>query len=127
MKKRMRVVTKEKRDYEDKYLQVSLSLEKKTKELSVCREQRAELEAGVTQLESLSQQQLQRLATHSEAAVDAAQAQVTAAHTILTRYQQFVKVRGEYSKFHCVFISKFNLCWLFAGSEGLLKVHDLNI
>ncbi|KAK7477837.1 hypothetical protein BaRGS_00030915 [Batillaria attramentaria] len=82
----------EKRDYEDKYLQVSLSLEKKAKDLSACRERRSELEAAMSQLETLSQQQLQRVASHSEAAVDAAQAQVAFTHTTLTRYTQFVKL-----------------------------------
>lgn len=92
LKKRMRVVTQEKREYEDKYLQVSLSLEKKAKDLSACREQRADLESAMSQLETLSQQQLQRVASHSEAAVDAAQAQVDMTHTTLTRYTQFVKL-----------------------------------
>ena len=89
----MRVVTREKRDYEDKYLQVSLSLEKKAKELSACREQRSQLESAMSQLETLSQQQLQRVATHSEAAVDAAQAQMSLTHNMLGRYHHFVKVR----------------------------------
>ena len=92
LKKRMRVVSQEKREYEDKYLQVSLSLEKKAKDLSTCREQRTQLESAMSQLETLSQQQLQRVASHSEAAVDAAQAQVSATHTTLSQYQQFVKV-----------------------------------
>lgn len=93
LKKRMRVVTQEKRDYEDKYLQVSLSLEKKAKELSACREQRSQLESAMSQLETLSQQQLQRVASHSEAAVDAAQAQMSVTHNMLGRYHHFVKVR----------------------------------
>lgn len=84
----------EKRDYEDKYLQVSLALEKKAKDLSTSREKCSQLEAAMAQLEALSQQQLQRVATHSEAAVDAAQAQMSATHGTLTGYQQFVKVRG---------------------------------
>lgn len=92
LKKRMRVVTQEKREYEDKYLQVSLALEKKAKDLSACREQRGELEAAMSQLEKLSQEQLQRVATHSEAAVDAAQAQVAFTHSTLTCYMQFVKL-----------------------------------
>lgn len=91
-KKRIRVITREKRDYEDKFLQASLSLEKKAKELSACRERCSALETALSQLEGLNQQQLQRLASHSEAAVDTAQAQVAAAHKTLSRYQQFVRV-----------------------------------
>ncbi|KAK7115660.1 hypothetical protein V1264_001490 [Littorina saxatilis] len=92
LKKRMKVVMHEKRDYEDKYLQVSLALEKKAKDLSTSREKCSQLEAAMAQLEALSQQQLQRVATHSEAAVDAAQAQMSATHGTLTGYQQFVKL-----------------------------------
>ncbi|XP_025078064.1 uncharacterized protein LOC112554496 [Pomacea canaliculata] len=91
-KKRIRVITREKRDYEDKFLQASLSLEKKAKELSACRERCSALETALAQLEGLNQQQLQRLASHSEAAVDTAQAQVAAAHKTLSRYQQFVRL-----------------------------------
>ena len=47
----------------------------------------------MSQLETLSQQQLQRVATHSEAAVDAAQAQMSVTHNMLGRYHHFVKVR----------------------------------
>lgn len=95
LKKRLSVVTKEKRDYEERFLKVTNELDKKTKQLIDTQNKKMELESAVGELENTAQQQLRGLATQSEMAIEAAQEKLTNAYRQIQNYQQFIKSLGH--------------------------------
>lgn len=95
LKKRLSAVTREKRDYEERFLKVTNELDKKTKQLMDTQNKKMELESAVGELESTAQQQLRGLATQSEIAIEAAQDKLTNAYRQIQNYQQFIKSLGH--------------------------------
>ncbi|XP_046552812.1 centlein-like [Haliotis rubra] len=94
-RRRMGVAVREKQDCEDKYCKAVLELEKKTKLYCEAKAKSGELEEALAELEKTAKQQLHDLATQSEAAIDAAQEQLTNSHTRIQQYQLFVKALGK--------------------------------
>ncbi|XP_064609188.1 centlein-like [Liolophura sinensis] len=90
-KKRLTVILKEKKEYEERFFKATSELEKKNKQLSECQVRKADLESAMSDLESTAQHQLHGLASHSEAAIEAIQVQLKASHTKLQIFQKFVK------------------------------------
>ncbi|XP_063434293.1 centlein-like isoform X2 [Mytilus trossulus] len=95
LKKRLSAVTREKRDYEERFLKLTNELEKKTKQLIDTQNKKMELESSVGELESTAQQQLRGLASQSEMAIEAAQDKLTNAYRQIQNYQQFIKSLGH--------------------------------
>ncbi|XP_052101260.1 centlein-like isoform X3 [Mytilus californianus] len=95
LKKRLSAVTREKRDYEERFLKLTNELEKKTKQLIDTQNKKMELESSVGELENTAQQQLRGLATQSEMAIEAAQDKLTNAYRQIQNYQQFIKSLGH--------------------------------
>ncbi|KAL5004814.1 hypothetical protein ScPMuIL_018270, partial [Solemya velum] len=95
LKKRLAAVTREKRDYEQRFLKLTADLEKKTKQLMDAHNRKMELESALSELEKTARHQLQDLANHSEAAIEAAQEKLIEAHGQIQQYQQFVKTFGH--------------------------------
>ncbi|XP_061172760.1 centlein-like isoform X2 [Saccostrea echinata] len=94
-KKRLSAVTREKREYEERFLKVNAELEKKNKHFLESQTRRMELESAVGDLENTAQQQLRGLAAQSEAAIEAAQRKLSEAYYTIQQYQQFVKSLGH--------------------------------
>lgn len=90
-KKRLSAVTREKRDYEERFLKVNTELEKKNKHFIESQTRRMELESAVGELEKTAQQQLRGLASQSETAIEAAQKKLSEAYYAIQQYQLFVK------------------------------------
>lgn len=63
-----------------------------TKQLMDAHNRKMELESALSELEKTARHQLQDLANHSEAAIEAAQEKLIEAHGQIQQYQQFVKV-----------------------------------
>ncbi|CAG2191183.1 CNTLN [Mytilus edulis] len=95
LKKRLSAVTREKRDYEERFLKLTNELEKKTKQLIDTQNKKMELESSVGELENTAQQQLRGLASQSEMAIEAAQDKLTNAYRQIQNYQQFIKSLGH--------------------------------
>ncbi|XP_033750064.1 centlein-like isoform X2 [Pecten maximus] len=91
LKKRLGAITREKKEYEDRFLKAHNDLERKTKLLMDCQNKKMELEDAVRELEATAQQQLRGLANQSEAAIEAAQDKLSLAYGKIQIYQQFVK------------------------------------
>ncbi|XP_060068888.1 centlein-like [Ylistrum balloti] len=91
LKKRLSAITREKKEYEDRFLKAHNDLERKTKLLMDCQNKKMELEDAVRELEATAQQQLRGLANQSEAAIEAAQDKLGVAYGKVQIYQQFVK------------------------------------
>ncbi|XP_069137975.1 centlein-like isoform X2 [Argopecten irradians] len=91
LKKRLSAITREKKEYEDRFLKAHNDLERKTKLLMDCQNKKMELEDAVRELEATAQQQLRGLANQSEAAIEAAQDKLSVAYGKIQIYQQFVK------------------------------------
>lgn len=94
-KKRLSAVTREKRDYEERFLKVNTELEKKNKHFIESQTRRMELESAVGELEKTAQQQLRGLASQSETAIEAAQKKLSEAYYAIQQYQLFVKSLGQ--------------------------------
>ncbi|XP_048252860.1 centlein-like isoform X2 [Haliotis rufescens] len=94
-RRRMSVAVREKQDCEDKYCKAVLDVEKKTKLYCEAKAKCGQLEEALAELEKTAKQQLHGLATQSEAAIDAAQEQLTNSHTRIQQYQLFVKALGK--------------------------------
>lgn len=94
-KKRLSAVTREKRDYEERFLKVNTELEKKNKHFIESQTRRMELESAVGELEKTAQQQLRGLANQSETAIEAAQKKLSEAYYGIQQYQLFVKSLGQ--------------------------------
>uniref|UniRef100_K1PFI0 Centlein n=1 Tax=Magallana gigas TaxID=29159 RepID=K1PFI0_MAGGI len=94
-KKRLSAVTREKRDYEERFLKVNAELEKKNKHFIESQTRRMELESAVGELEKTAQQQLRGLASQSETAIEAAQKKLSEAYYAIQQYQLFVKSLGQ--------------------------------
>ncbi|XP_012937407.1 centlein [Aplysia californica] len=94
LRKRINLVMKEKKEYEDKFIKVSLDLDHKVKQLKEATSCRTGLESALSELEVSAQQQLHGLATQSEAAIDAAKDKLTIAQTRLAQFQSMVKILG---------------------------------
>ncbi|CAL1548696.1 unnamed protein product, partial [Lymnaea stagnalis] len=92
LRKRLGLVVKEKKGYEDKFLKVSLDLEDKTKQLFEVTSHRMALESALSDLESSAQQQLHGLASQSEAAIDTAREKLTVAQTRLLQFHSAIKI-----------------------------------
>lgn len=94
-KKRLSAVTREKRDYEERFLKVNTELEKKNKHFIESQTRRMELESAMGELEKTAQQQLRGLASQSETAIEAAQKKLSEAYYAIQQYQLFVKSLGQ--------------------------------
>lgn len=94
-KKRLSAVTREKRDYEERFLKVNTELEKKNKHFIESQTRRMELESAVGELEKTAQQQLRGLASQSETAIEAAQKKLSEAYYAIQQYHLFVKSLGQ--------------------------------
>ncbi|KAK3097060.1 hypothetical protein FSP39_005997 [Pinctada imbricata] len=94
-KKRLAAVTREKREYEEKFLKVNNELEKKNKLFMDSQTRSMELESAVGELEKTAQQQLRSLASQSEAAIEAAQDKLSTSFYTIQQYQHFVKTLGK--------------------------------
>ncbi|XP_078314119.1 centlein-like isoform X3 [Crassostrea virginica] len=94
-KKRLSAVTREKREYEERFLKVNTELEKKSKHFMESQTRRMELESAVAELEKTAQQQLRGLASQSEVAIEAAQKKLAEAYYTIQQYQLFVKSFGQ--------------------------------
>ncbi|XP_056021227.1 centlein-like isoform X3 [Ostrea edulis] len=94
-KKRLSAVTREKREYEERFLKINNELEKKNKHFVESQTRRMELESAVGELEKTAQQQLRGLASQSEVAIEAAQRKLSEAYYTIEQYQQFVKCLGQ--------------------------------
>ncbi|KAH9513300.1 hypothetical protein Btru_034568 [Bulinus truncatus] len=92
LRKRLSLAVNEKKNYEDKFLKVSLDLEHKTKQLFDVSSQRLALESALSDLESSAKQQLHGLAFQSEAAIDTAREKLMIAQRRLVQFHAVVKM-----------------------------------
>ncbi|XP_041369581.1 centlein-like isoform X2 [Gigantopelta aegis] len=95
LKKRLSVVTKEKKEYEEQYQKISADLEKKSNQLTDCRAKCSELESAISELEHVTKQQLQGLVSQSEAAIETAHEKLATLQSRILQYEQFVKMLGN--------------------------------
>ncbi|KAH3840140.1 hypothetical protein DPMN_113584 [Dreissena polymorpha] len=91
-KKRLGAVTREKRDYEERFLKLTADIEKKNKLLLESQSRRQEAETSLVTMETLATQQMKSLARESEDALETAKDKLREIHEILQAYQRFVRV-----------------------------------
>ncbi|XP_052279031.1 centlein-like isoform X2 [Dreissena polymorpha] len=95
-KKRLGAVTREKRDYEERFLKLTADIEKKNKLLLESQSRRQEAETSLVTMETLATQQMKSLARESEDALETAKDKLREIHEILQAYQRFVRnLAGE--------------------------------
>ena len=92
LKKRLSVVSKEKRDFEDKYIHAKSDLDRKNKIAAELTSKNLDLESMCSELEAAAQDQLRQLAKKSEIAIDTAHTKLQQAHDTVQMYQLFVQV-----------------------------------
>ncbi|XP_060574034.1 centlein-like isoform X2 [Ruditapes philippinarum] len=90
-KKRLGAVTREKREYEDRFLKLTAELEKKNKIVVDSQVRKQELETSLSEMEKLATQQMKSLARESEEALETAKEKLREIHEILQAYQRFVR------------------------------------
>ncbi|XP_053405282.1 centlein-like isoform X2 [Mercenaria mercenaria] len=90
-KKRLGAVTREKREYEERFLKLTAELDKKNKVLVDSQMKKQELETSLSDMEKLATQQMKSLARESEEALETAKDKLREIHEILQAYQRFVR------------------------------------
>ncbi|CAG5117639.1 unnamed protein product, partial [Candidula unifasciata] len=92
LKNRLTAIMKEKKQYEEKLIKVSLELDLKTKQLQEACTQRVSLETALADLEASAKHQLHGLASQSEAAIDVAREKLFESQTRLTQFYTVLKI-----------------------------------
>lgn len=90
-KKRLGAVTREKRDYEERFLKITSEVEKKNKLLLDSQTKTQDLEMSLLAMEKMATQQMKNLATESEEALEAANEKLKEIRDVLKSYQRFVR------------------------------------
>ncbi|XP_064619642.1 centlein-like [Lineus longissimus] len=94
-RKRLSVVTREKRELDEQFIRTKAELERKTRTAAELHAKNIDLESMCTELEAAAQDQLRELARRSEVAIDTAHTKLRQAHDTVQGFQIFVQTLAD--------------------------------